>query len=287
VTAISLLSGITSGISFLGMPGYSYKHGPQMLFFAPAYIFATSFTMYVSLPFFARPELKFVTAYSYLEARFSRTVRKAVAASFILRVVIYMGFVLYAPAIAIETVAGLNFYITVTVCGVFATLYTMKGGMSSVIWTDFIASLALVFGIVICMGFAVGGIDQKAIDGNSHSTSSKSAQMWAIASAHGRSLGPHFFAFTPLAAYDFWSIFLGMIFSMAAQAGTDQISVQRYLSCKSIRSGQIVALVSGILNCLSGASLTVLGMCCGLVYCGGIPYGARYVLWSSVRFSTT
>jgi Na+/proline symporter len=226
VTAISLLSGITSGISFLGMPGYSYQHGPVMLFFAPAYIFSTLFTMYVSVPFFARPELKFVTAYSYLEARFSSSVRKAVAASFILRVIIYMGFVLYAPAIAIEAVAGLNFYVTVVICGSLATLYTTKGGMSSVIWTDFMASLALVFGIVICMGFAVGGIIQSDATGDGHSTSSKSAQMWDIASNHHRSIGPRFFDFTPIAPFDFWSMFLGMVFSMSAQAGTDQVSGQ-------------------------------------------------------------
>ena len=105
--------------------------------------------MFVALPFFARPSLHFVTAYGYLEARFSRVVRMAVAASFIVRVVLYMGFVLYAPAIAIEAVAGVSFYGTVIVCGVLATAYTTKGGMASVIWTDFIASLALAFGIVI------------------------------------------------------------------------------------------------------------------------------------------
>ena len=200
-----------SGVSFLGIPGYSYTHGICMLFMTPAYIFSTAFTIYVSIPFFARPELNFSTAYEYLEARFSRSVRMLVAASFVIRVVIYLGFVLYTPSIAIEAVCGSSFYSTVVVCGLLATAYTTKGGMSSVIYTDFLASLAMIVGVVICTACAIQGIQIEAGE-------SKNSAMWSIASDNGKLVDPKtFFKFTPLAAYDFWycscfpALYLGFI----------------------------------------------------------------------------
>jgi Na+/proline symporter len=61
---------------------------------------------------------------------------------FVVRISLYLALVLYAPALAIGAVTDVPIWASVLSCGTVATLYTMKGGMSSVIWTDFLQVLA-------------------------------------------------------------------------------------------------------------------------------------------------
>ena len=55
-------------------------------------------------------------------------------------------------------------------------------------------------------------------------------------------------------------MFLGTVQTMAAQAGTDQIAVQRYLAVTNIRESQKVAAIGSLLNCLISFALPVLGI---------------------------
>ena len=57
----------------------------------------------------------------------------------------YMGFVLYAPALALQAIAGWATYKTILVCGVLATAYTCKGGMKSVYVLIFRATFQFVW----------------------------------------------------------------------------------------------------------------------------------------------
>jgi sodium-coupled monocarboxylate transporter 8/12 len=47
--------------------------------------------------------------------------------------VLYMGIVLYAPAIALEAVTGLSYYVSTALVGVVCTFYSTIGGMKAVL----------------------------------------------------------------------------------------------------------------------------------------------------------
>ena len=134
-TGISLLSGLSSGISFLGIPGFAFGHGIMQMWQVLSFILVTMAVAVMTVPFFQRGG--FVTSYAYLEARFSVSIRTAAAVAFVLRIAFYLALVLYAPALAVSAVVGLSIYVSITLCGVLATLYTMKGGMTAAIATDF------------------------------------------------------------------------------------------------------------------------------------------------------
>jgi len=248
VTAVSLVSGLTSGISFVGIPGYSYKNGGVMYAMLPGYMLGIAFILLVAIPFFARPELELVTSYEYLGRRFSEPMRKLAAASFLLRMCAYMGFVLYAPALALQTVLGVPVGPSVMVVGTIATLLSMKGGLSAVIWTDFFASLALIAGVMLGIGFAWQG------------TAGGASGAFSIARANGKLFPPGFADFAPLASFDMWSLCFGFGFNIAAQAGTDQIAVQRYLATADVRAAQLSSLVGNALNMVMLTMLTTLGV---------------------------
>eukprot|EP00041_Stephanoeca_diplocostata_P031805 m.1001462 g.1001462 ORF g.1001462 m.1001462 type:complete len:560 (-) comp24029_c1_seq1:70-1749(-) len=250
IAGVSLISGITSGISFIGIPGYTFKHGIAMLAFVLGFILSIPFIVGIAIPFFAREELGCTTSYEYLEARFSRPVRTLGTVSFLVRIVLYMGFVLFAPAVALEAVADVPVYVSVLTCGILATAYTCKGGMQAVIWTDFVASLALILGVSTALAIALEG------------TPGGPTKLFSDAKDHVLPAG--YWDNNPLLAVNFWCMCFGFLFNTAAQSGTDQIAVQRYLATKSVRDAQMTAL---------GGICGNIGMTLLLVFLGFALYG--------------
>lgn len=59
---------------------------------------------------------------------------------------------------------------------------------------------------------------------------------------------------------NFWAMFIGFAFNAAAQCGTDQIAVQRYLATKDVADGQKSGAAGSFMNMLTGAALTFLGL---------------------------
>jgi len=72
----------------------------------------------------------------YLELRFGQVTRLAASISFSLQIILYMGIVLYAPALALEAVSGLSKTLSVWTVGLVCTFYSTMGGMKAVILTD-------------------------------------------------------------------------------------------------------------------------------------------------------
>ena len=72
----------------------------------------------------------------YLEDRFGPVARLSASLAFSLQMVLYMGIVLYAPALALSAVTGLSFEGSVVGVGLVCTFYSTIGGMKAVLMTD-------------------------------------------------------------------------------------------------------------------------------------------------------
>jgi sodium-coupled monocarboxylate transporter 8/12 len=72
----------------------------------------------------------------YLELRFGQITRLAASLAFSLQMILYMGIVLYAPALALEAVTGLSKTVSVLSIGLVCTFYSTIGGMKAVVVTD-------------------------------------------------------------------------------------------------------------------------------------------------------
>jgi sodium-coupled monocarboxylate transporter 8/12 len=72
----------------------------------------------------------------YLELRFGQVARLVASLAFSLQMILYMGIVLYAPALALEAVTGLSKTLSVLSIGLVCTFYSTIGGMKAVIITD-------------------------------------------------------------------------------------------------------------------------------------------------------
>ncbi|XP_029965814.1 solute carrier family 5 member 6a [Salarias fasciatus] len=215
--SLSLLATFQSAVAILGAPSEIYAFGTQYWFLGVSYFLGLLIPAHVFIPVFYR--LRLSSAYEYLELRFNKTVRICGTVTFIFQMVIYMGVVLYAPALALNAVTGFDLWGAVLAMGLVCTLYTAMGGLKAVIWTDVFQTVVMFAGqlaVIVVGASQAGGIAEvwrKAKEGN------------RIA---GLDLNPD-----PLERHTFWTLGVGGVFLMLALYGVNQAQVQRYLSSRT------------------------------------------------------
>lgn len=222
LVGVSVLAALFSGISYLGCPSEVYAHRFTFVLFGLSFIIATPVTTRIFVPHFYQS--RFYTAYQYLEERFSVQVRLLASTLFILRVLLWLALVTYAPALALEQVTGLPLWFSIICTGTLTTLYTTLGGMKAVIWTDVVQFLVLFGGQIVILCVAVARIP----DGLSG--------VYEIGRAGGKlelSL-----SLDPSVRVTLWGLLLGGTVINLVQLATDQVSVQRYLTATSMREAQ-------------------------------------------------
>jgi solute carrier family 5 (sodium-coupled monocarboxylate transporter), member 8/12 len=107
-----------------------------------------------------------------LERRFGKPTRLVASFFYIFQMVMYMGVVLYAPALALEALTGLNRSYSILLVGAVCTFYSTIGGMKAVLLTDVFQSILMyaaifavvISGLVYAKGF--GNIFKAAEEGN-------------------------------------------------------------------------------------------------------------------------
>ncbi|CAF4097072.1 unnamed protein product [Adineta steineri] len=212
-TAMSLMASITSVASLPGVPVEMYYY-ETMLVYCTTYI-----TMKVFIP-------KFHHIGSYLEQRFSLTIRILVTCTFILITILYMSVILYGPSLTLSQVTGLNIWIAIGACGLVCTIYTSIGGMKAVIWTDVVQATVIFTGLILSIIY--GLIDAGGI----------SKVFETLKNGNRVQLSVFSVTIDPSVRYTIWSILIGSTFSSTAQYACIQTQAQRYMCVKDTKSAQ-------------------------------------------------
>lgn len=184
------------------------------------------------VPFFRK--LNVTSAYEYLEARFSATIRIVGTLLFCLYHLGRIAIVIYLPVLALTAVADIDPVLVSLAIGVLCVIYTFLGGMEGVIWSDVIQGILLLVGaaviVISAMALTPGGFSsalvQAADDGKFYSSSNFSMDNFA--------------ASIPI-------IFVGNILNALHQYTASQDVVQRYQTTPSIGETKRSLLVNGVL----------------------------------------
>ncbi|XP_065443397.1 sodium-dependent multivitamin transporter isoform X1 [Chrysemys picta bellii] len=243
--ALSLLATFQSAVAILGVPAEIYRFGTEYWFLGCCYFLGLLIPAHVFIPVFYR--LHLTSTYEYLELRFNKAVRVCGTVTFIFQMVIYMGVVLYAPALALNAVTQFDLWGAVLTMGLVCTLYTTLGGLKAVIWTDVFQTLVMFAGqlaVIVVGTIKVGGM----------------GRVWQLAADQGKisgiDLNPD-----PFERHTFWTLAVGGVFMMLSLYGVNQAQVQRYLSSRTEREA--------VLSCYAvfPCQQVVLGLSCltGLV----------------------
>jgi len=223
LVSISIIAALFSGASFLGAPAEVFSHNLMYLWALAALVIATPITALLFVPHFYNS--KFFTAYEFLEQRFDLRLRLVSSGLFIIRVTLWLTVALYAPALAISEVTGWPLATAILISGLSTSLYTAVGGMKAVIYTD-VMQFAVLFGGMIVIAFVAISKIPGGLEG-----------AWRLAGADGRTnwLDARI---DPTVRLTIWGALLGGAALALVQMVTDQVSVQRYLTAKSLKESQ-------------------------------------------------
>jgi SSS family transporter len=222
----------TSTLSFIGVPAQSYAGNMTFLQLVFGYIVGRFLVSAIFLPAYFRGEL--FTTYELLQQRFGPSVKNLSAIVFLVTRSLADGIRLYATALVISVVTQTNVSLVVVVLGAAMIVYTMRGGVAAVIWTDVVQLFVYVAGALIVFASLVGQIDGGL----------------GAALAAGREAGKlrvFDFAVDATRVYTFWAGLFGGIALTLATHGTDQFLVQRLLSARSLRDARIGLMASGFI----------------------------------------
>ena len=253
-----------SGVSLIGAPGYVFSHDTQMLMNAPASLLTLPVILLV-LPFLVR--LRITTVYEYLEKRFSVTLRLLASALFLGTKFIYIGVVIYTPALLMSTATGIPMLPAILLTGSIATILTMLGGMKAVMWSDAIQFVIMMSGIAVIL-FILLLPDSSGGGG--------AKEYWEIADAAGRIKFFNFsFSFTELTT---WSIVICMAMAGIGSTFSDQVMMQRYFAAGNS---------SAVIRSYWTSSLVALPTVAILYFLGVLLYGFygtnRHLLPEAIR----
>lgn len=248
--AMSLIASFMSAITLLGTPAEVYQFGFLYWLIGWSYILVMPSAAYLYFPVFHK--LQVTSAYEYLEIRFNRKIRWMGSFTFIIQMCLYMAIVVYAPALALSQVTGMNVYFSVSLISFVCIFYTTLGGMKAVLWTDAI-QVIIMFGSVLFV-IIKGTIDMGGFE-----------YVWAKNKEWDRIELVNFDP-NPTTRHSIWSLIIGGYFTWIANYGVNQAQVQRYLCVRT------KAMVERALW-INMAGLFVLMISCAF---GGLVIFARY-----------
>jgi solute:Na+ symporter, SSS family len=254
---LSIVATETSALTFISTPGLSYGSAAVrgdlgFLQIVAGYILGRIVVAAVLLPRYFQG--KMVTAYALLEQRFGIGARRFTSIVFMVTRALADSVRVFATAIPIALIIspsvenkGLVMPVAILILGALTVLYTYRGGMKAVVWTELLqASIYLLGAIaaIVLLGHSVSGgwsaiIDQAAAAG----------KLRAIDTYTGLDR-----------AHTIWAGLIGGAFLAMASHGTDQLIVQRLLSARKLRDAQKAIIGSGIVVFVQFALFLVIGL---------------------------
>ena len=220
----------TSTLSFIGVPAGAYAGNMTFLQLAIGYIIGRILVSVLFIPAYFRGEL--FTSYELLNRRFGSSVKNVAAVIFLITRTLADGIRLFATALVIWVVTQVPVTWTVIALGAAMIVYTVRGGVSAVIWTDVVQMFIYVGGALLVFF----GLLQLIPGGWSEVTRTASSHFTVFD-----------FSTDPKRVYTIWAGVLGGVALTLATHGTDQFLVQRLLSARSARHASTGLVLSGLI----------------------------------------
>ncbi len=229
---ISIYGTQLSAITFMAIPAIVYATDWRLAIGTLMILAIVPVIVTYYLPYFRR--FKITTAYEFLERRFNFHVRLLGSLTFILLQLGRMGVVLYLPAIAISSVTGIDILLCIAAMGLFATAYTVLGGIEAVIWTDVIQVIVLLGGALACifvaMGQIEGGISEVIRLGTENNKFLLLDWRWNASELV------------------FWVAIVGFFFLNLISYSSDQVVIQRYLTVRTEKEAAQSLWTNGLIT---------------------------------------
>ena len=247
VICLSIVATETSTLTLIGVPALAYgtfarpEQGGTLTYLQVliGYVVGRFIIARIFLPSYFRGDL--LTAYALLERRFGVLTRRVAASMFLVMRALAEGVRVFAASLVLSAVLASSFpgiphlwLWSIVIVGVLTLIYTFEGGIAAVIWTDLIQFVIYVGGSLLAAYELV------------HLTPGGWSGIMGAA-RHAGKLQLFSFTWDLTVPFTFWAGLIGGTFLTNASHGTDQLLVQRLLTCRDLRDSQKAIITSGFI----------------------------------------
>ena len=224
LVAFGMIGASLSGVTFISVPGWVEAQSMSYMQMVLGYIAGYAIIGLILLPLYYH--LNLTSIYTYLKDRFGIYSYKTGASFFLLSRVIGASFRLFLVANVLQLLLfdayGIPFWITVTITILLIWLYTFKGGIKTIVWTDTLQTLFMLIAVGVCIY-----------------TITKEMQISNLFSYISENKLSKTFFFNDIKSGDyFWKRFLAGVFVAIVMTGLDQDMMQKNLTCRSLKDAQ-------------------------------------------------
>ncbi len=252
VVAFGMIGASLSGVTFISVPGWVEASQFSYMQVVLGYLAGYFVIAYILMPIYYR--LNVTSIYQYLEQRFGIVSYKTGAFFFFISRVLGASFRLYLVAIVLQQYIfdawKVPFEITVILSIILIWIYTFRGGIKTIVWTDTLQTLFML----LAVGMAIYYINEKL--GWTFSEFISSEELTAY--------NKTFFLDSLLAKNHFLKSFFGGMFIAICMTGLDQDMMQKNLTCRNLKEAQknmvsfsLVLIVVNFVFLLLGALLFI------------------------------
>ena len=224
LVAFGMIGASLSGVTFISVPGW--VEGANMSYFQMVlgYVVGYAVIGLVLLPLYYK--LNLTSIYTYLHDRFGEYSYKTGASFFLLSRTIGAAFRLFLVANVLQIIVfdayEIPFWVSVSITILLIWLYTFKGGIKTIVWTDTLQTLFMLIAVGVCI-----------------STISYEMQINNLFSYVVDSEFSKIFYFEDINAGNyFWKQFLAGAFIAVVMTGLDQDMMQKNLTCRNLKDAQ-------------------------------------------------
>lgn len=250
----SIVASETSTLTFISIPGLAYATNMSFLQVAFGYFVGRLLVSVIFIPKYYAGDLE--TAYDFLGKRFGLPLRKFTSTVFIVTRVLASGVRLFATAIPVHLITGLNYPASILLIGMFTLIYTYVGGLKAVVSIDVVQLFIYLAGAVVSMALILHRLPGGWSDVTRYAAMHGANKFSFINLNWGSSLTE--FLASP---YTLAGGVLGGTFLTMASHGTDQLLVQRLLGCRSKGDSQRALMLDAGCIVIQFAFFLVLGLC--------------------------
>ena len=225
VVAFGMIGTTISGVTFISVPGEVGNSASTYFQFIMGNLVGFWIVALVLLPVYYK--LNLISIYSYLEQRFGFYSYKSGSFFFLLSRTIGAAFRMYLVAevlqLALFDALGIPFSVTVLISIFLIWVYTYRGGVKTIIWTDSLQTIFLLTAVILTIYYIFSSFD------------------WSVAETF-RKINEH--PYSRIFDWDFKSgkyffkQFIAGIFVTIVMVGLDQDMMQKNLTCKSLKEAQ-------------------------------------------------
>ena len=226
LVAFGMIGASLSGVTFISVPGWveasQFSYFQVVLGYMVGYVVVA----FVLLPVYYK--LNLTSIYEYLFHRFGFVSHKTGAFFFFVSRVLGAAFRLYLVAIVLQQFIfdewNVPFEITVVISILLIWIYTFRGGIKTIVWTDTLQTLFMITAVILSIYFITDSLGWTFSE--------------FLASEELKSYSTIFNTDSILDKSYFLKSFFGGVFITICMTGLDQDMMQKNLTCKSLKDAQ-------------------------------------------------